>query len=194
MDLLRFVIDLFPALDLADYLLGFWKIIHGILDPVVASKVHFISGPKELEKLIPPEHIIKELGGQENWEYKYIEPISGENDRLKDTETRDRLLTERMNLGNELYKATAEWISGDKSDDLLSRRKEIVEKLRANYWEVDPYIRARSLMDRTGVIQEGGKIDFYPPQATPVKVNENEKAEIMTEHAENAQPVATAVA
>lgn len=181
-------------MDLTDCLLGFWKIIHGILDPVVASKVHFISGPKQLEKLIPPEHIVKELGGQENWEYKYIEPIPGENDRLKDTETRDRLLTERMNLGDELYKTTAEWISGDKSDDLLNRRKEIVEKLRANYWEVDPYIRARSLMDRTGVIQEGGKIDFYPPQETPAKVNENEKTEIMTEHAENAHPVAAAVA
>lgn len=176
---------------MSDSPLGFWKIIHGILDPVVASKVHFISGAKELEKLIPGEHIIKELGGQEDWEYKYIEPIPGENDRLKDTETRHKLLTERMNLGDDLYKATAEWISGNKSDDLLNRRKEIVVKLRDNYWEVDPYIRARSLMDRTGVIQEGGKIDFYPSTKAPSKVNE--KAEIVTEHAENAQ-VAAAVA
>lgn len=179
-------------MNMTDSIIGFWKIIHGILDPVVASKVHFISGPQELEKLIPREHIIKELGGQEDWEYKYVEPIPGENERLKDTETRDKLLTERANLGDELYKATAEWISGCKSDAMLNRRKETIEKLRLNYWQVDPYIRARSLMDRTGVIQEGGKIDFYPSKApAPRKVDE--KSEIRTEHAENVQ-VAAAVA
>lgn len=191
MDLFRYIPFIFQ-LNPANLIQGFWKIIHGILDPVVASKVHFISGAKELEKLIPREHIIKELGGQEDWEYKYVEPIPGENDRLKDTETREKLLKERTELGDELYKTTAEWISGCKSDALLSRRKEIVEKLRDNYWQGDPYIRARSLMDRTGVIKEGGKIDFYPSTKAPAQVN-NEKSEIATEHAENVQ-VATAVA
>lgn len=109
---------------------------------------------------------------------------------MKDTETRDKLLNERKELGSELYKLTAEWTSGNKSDDLLSRRKEVIAKLRENYWQVDPYIRARSLMDRTGVIQEGGKIDFYPSKA-PAPVNE--KSEIVTEHVDNAQ-IATAAA
>lgn len=174
---------------------GFWKIIHGILDPVVASKVHFLSGAKELQKIIPMEHIVKEVGGGEDWEYKYIDPFPGENDRLKDTETREKLRAERTKLGDELYETTAQWIAGDKSEDLTKRRKAAIEGLRDNYWRLDPYIRARSLMDRTGVINEGGKIEFYPTK-TPEQIKEqvvNEKVEISTEHVENsAQPAAVA--
>lgn len=34
-----------------------------------------------------------------------------------------------------------------------------------NYWKLDPFIRAKSLLDRIGVIQDGGKIVFYPNEA-----------------------------
>ena len=34
--------------------------------------------------------------------------------------------------------------------------------LRDSYWQMDPYLRARCLYDRMGVIQPGGKINFYP--------------------------------
>lgn len=95
-----------------------------------------------------------------------------------------------MKLGDELYTVSAEWISGCNNESLLSRRNEVIAKLRDNYWQIDPYIRARSLMDRTGVIKEGGKVDFYPSKA-PVQVDE--KSEITTEHVDNAQ-LATAAA
>jgi hypothetical protein len=166
---------------------GFWKIIHGILDPVVASKVHFITGAKELEKLVPKSQILKEIGGEEDWDYEYIEPLPQENDRLKDTATRDIILDERKSLGDELFSVTTNWISQIDVESSLVRRDELIKKLSANYWRLDPYVRARSLLDRTGVIKEGGKIDFYPTKVTN-KVDE--KLSVVTEHIDEAQPTA----
>lgn len=42
------------------------------------------------------------------------------------------------------------------------RRDSIISQLHQNYWRLDPYVRSRTYLDRGGVIQEGGKIDFYP--------------------------------
>lgn len=171
------VSNIHRAADLLSFT-GFWKIINGLLDPVVASKVHFVTGTKELENLVPAEHIIKELGGPEDWEVKYIEPRSNENDRLRDTTTRDAILEERKALGDDLFRMNAEWISGSGGDSLNSRRDAVIKQLSDNYWRLDPYVRARSLLDRTRIIQEGGKIDFYPgSEAVPDVVITSEVGE-----------------
>ncbi|OOQ84760.1 CRAL/TRIO domain protein [Penicillium brasilianum] len=163
---------------------GFWKIIHGILDPVVASKVHFINGAKDLEKLVPKSQILKEIGGEEDWDYEYIEPLPQENDRLKDTATRDLILGERKCLGDELFRVTVNWISQSDVESSLVRRDEVIKSLRENYWKLDPYVRARSILDRTGVIKEGGRIDFYP---TKVSNKVDEKLSVVTEHIDEAK-------
>lgn len=197
MDLLwlvpNYLKPLTASLKLTNFLLvGFWKIIQGILDPVVASKVHFITGAKELEKLIPKSQILKEIGGEEDWEYEYIEPLPHENDRLKDTATRDVILDERKTLGNELFSLTGNWIAQIDVESTRNRRDEVIKSLSANYWKLDPYVRARSLLDRTGVIKEGGKIDFYPTQVTQVANNVDEKLEVVTEQIDEARPAAVA--
>ncbi len=74
----------------------------------------------------------------------------------------------------------------------LNRRDEVIKSLSANYWKLDPYVRARSLLDRTGVIKEGGKIDFYPTQVTQVANKVDEKLEVVTEQIDEAQPAAVA--
>lgn len=175
---------------------------------MVASKVHFINGAKQLEELVPESQILKELGGQEDWDYNYIEPTPGENDRLKDTATRDAMQAERQKLGDELFQLSVEMLSDSKSESLQSRRDEVITKLSECYWRLDPYVRARTLLDRTGVIKESGQVDFYPsrtenaqPQAdenAQPQVDEktqsqaDEKAKVMTEHVDNAQVTAVA--
>ncbi|KAM0324532.1 hypothetical protein ACHAQA_007917 [Verticillium albo-atrum] len=149
---------------------GIWKIIKGWLDPVVASKVHFTNNMKEMQEFIEPSRITKELEGQEDWEYKYVEPVPGENDRMKDTATRDKLLEGRELLIQEWEATTLRWIvTGGSAEGaaVQAEREELAGKLRADYWAVDPYLRARSLYDRIGVIQDGGKINFYPTAAPP---------------------------
>ncbi len=162
MDIPRLV----PASSLSESTLtitGIWKIIRGWLDPVVASKVHFTNNNEEMEQFIPQSQIIKELGGDEDWEYRYVEPVPGENDKMKDTETRDRLLTERETLVDQYEKATLVWIHTEGDSPLVKEtRQKLASSLKDDYWRLDPYVRARSFYDRIGMIQQGGKLQFYP--------------------------------
>lgn len=131
---------------------------------MVAAKVHFTNNKKDLEEYIEPGRIAKELGGDEDWEYKYVEPVPGENDKMKDTETREKLLLNRAELVKKFEAVTLDWIQnpeGEKGDSLKAERTKIAKELKEDYWQLDPYIRARSLYDRQGAIQAGGKVNWY---------------------------------
>jgi len=142
---------------------GIWKIIRGWLDPVVAAKVHFTNGVEDLSEFIPKSQIIKELGGQENWEYKYVEPTSGENRLMEDRGQRDQLEAQRRGVVQNYEQKTFEWIHGQ---NVKGQRDELAGRLRQNYWQLDPYIRARTLYDRTGMIKPDGTVNFYPGQTS----------------------------
>jgi hypothetical protein len=147
-----------------------WSIIRGWLDPVVAGKVHFAKNIDELEKFVPRKQIPSELGGDEKWTYEFPEPVPGENDRMKDTATRETLEGERAEIVKRYETTVLEWVhEGEKTQNLEERRKErdeVAENLRQNYWKVDPYVRARTLYDRIGLLHDGGQLAFYP-QAQP---------------------------
>jgi hypothetical protein len=135
---------------------------------VVANKVHFTNNAKEMEEFIPLKHIPKDLEGDEDWTYQYVEPAEGENAKLADAATRDRLLAAREALYKEYEAATLEWIRSSGAEDkaaaeeIKARRNAIADRLREDYWNVDPYLRARSYYDRIGVLLPGGKLDWYP--------------------------------
>jgi hypothetical protein len=138
------------------------------MDPVVASKVHFTKSVADLDKFISRTQIPQELKGDEDWQYEYVEPKKDENAIMKDTATRDSLMYDRMMIGIRMLAATAAWISATTFaegkedpaavDELKSRRNAVIEEFRVNYWNLDPYVRARALIDRTGVLKEGGAV------------------------------------
>ncbi|KAI4716924.1 CRAL/TRIO domain-containing protein [Aureobasidium sp. EXF-10727] len=138
---------------------GIWKIIRGWLDPVVASKINFCSNVEELSAFIPKSQISKELGGEEAWEYHYVEPREGENDKMKDTVTKDKIETERKELVQRYQTETVHWAKGENKGE---QRSALRQELLQNYWQLDPYVRARTLYDRIGVIGHDGKMNFYP--------------------------------
>lgn len=145
-------------------MIGIWRIIRGWLDPVVAAKVHFTNNRNDLEEFIEPSRILEELGGDEKWHYKYVEPIAGENDLMKDEETKNRLLLERTKLMKEFEAATLRWVKEDGIDDgerVGAKRESLAKQLRDGYWRLDPYIRARSLYDRQGILQGGVEVNWY---------------------------------
>lgn len=147
---------------------GVWNIIKGWLDPVVASKVHFTKNLEELERFVEKSHIIKELGGDDPYEYRYVECNPGENDQMLDENTRQRLVEERAGTVKEYENVTQEWIAESQNRAALQqKRSDLAEQLRSGYWQLDPYVRARSLYDRTGLIREGGLIQFYGEPETP---------------------------
>jgi hypothetical protein len=114
-----------------------------------------------MSEFVPRSHILKELGGDEDWSYSYVEPVPGENDIMKDVATKEKLQAERETLVEAWEKATLEWIEGK---DVKAKRTELAGKLREDYWRLDPYVRARTLFDRIGVIKKGGVVDFYPEE------------------------------
>ncbi|KAI1122043.1 CRAL-TRIO domain-containing protein [Nemania abortiva] len=163
---------------------GIWRIIRGWLDPVVASKIHFTNNVKELEEFIAIDKIPDEMDGTSGWSYKYIEPIPGENDKMKDTATRDKLIQERESLYQEYESKTIEWIHEDdaaKRKAIKSERNAIAQKLREQYWRLDPYIRSRTLYDRIGVIKPDGKLEHYPPWEAVATSNSTPAATVAVE-------------
>jgi hypothetical protein len=142
---------------------GVWKIIRGWLDPVVANKVHFASSVDDLQQWIPRSQIAKELGGDEDYTYKYPEPVEGENSRMQDSAAKETIKGERSELIKSYESETLNWISGE---DAGEGRTRLAQRIAENYWKLDPYVRARSLYDRSGVIGEGGKLNFYPSSNT----------------------------
>ncbi|XXH01195.1 hypothetical protein Hte_007549 [Hypoxylon texense] len=153
---------------------GIWKIVRGWLDPVVASKVHFTNNIKDLEEFIAKERIPDDLEGSSGYTYQYKEPIPGENAKMKDIETKEKLLQERELLYEEYETKTIEWIGeldATKRATIHSERDAIAKKLREQYWRLDPYFRSRSFYDRIGVIKPGGHLDYYPSQTAPAATN-----------------------
>jgi hypothetical protein len=151
-----------------------WSIVKGWLDPVVAGKVHFAKTIDDLQNYVPRSQIPTELGGDEKWEYKYPEPIPGENDKMKEEGPKQELQSERQSIVDKYEATVLEWVHGGDaaSEEKRKERDTVAEQLRQNYWKLDPYVRARSLYDRTGVLRDGGKLDFYskgPEPAAPVK-------------------------
>jgi hypothetical protein len=148
-----------------------WSIVRGWLDPVVAGKVSFVKNVDELEKFVPRNQIPKELGGDEAWEYKYPEPVPGENDAMKDDTTRQAVQADRTQIVARYEATVMAWVKeGTQGKSIEERRKErdtVAEDLRQNYWKLDPYVRARTLYDRMGVINQGGQLAFYPEAAAP---------------------------
>ena len=121
--------------------------------------MHFASHVEDLEEWIPRDRIMKELGGEENFTYEYVEPVEGENAQMSDTASKEKILAERKELVKSYETETMLWAHGEEDGQGRGR---IAERLAENYWRLDPLIRARSLYDRTGVIGKGGKLDFYP--------------------------------
>ncbi|KAF9890522.1 hypothetical protein FE257_005927 [Aspergillus nanangensis] len=150
---------------------GIWKIIHGWMDPVVASKVQFTNSIADLDKYIPRAQMPKEFGGEEDFDYKYIEPKADENAPMLDKAAGDAVLIERMMIGVKMVAATATWISAAdsaKTDEERAAAKELkkyrdtfIEQYEQNYWKLDPYVRARALIDRTGAIEADGTVNKF---------------------------------
>ncbi|KAG0280778.1 hypothetical protein BGZ95_008683 [Linnemannia exigua] len=144
---------------------GVWKIIEPWLDPVVASKIRFTRSDKELTEVIDANHLPNKYdGGKDQFTYQYIPVQAGENDRMKDAETKERLLEEWKALMWKFEALTREWIDckkvdGARAEDVIeNERSSLAKELRVAYFKLDPYIRSRNLYHRSEhpVLQSDG--------------------------------------
>ncbi|GAB1313188.1 CSR1-phosphatidylinositol transfer [Madurella fahalii] len=142
---------------------GVWNIIKPWLDPVIASKINFTSGNAGLARFIAQENLQKCYGGKDNWEYKYIEPVEGENERMQ-SEKKEEVQAERSELIRQFEQLSLEWVKAkpgsDDAKQKVTERRELAERLRESHWKLDPYVRARTYYHRAGVIDALGAVDF----------------------------------
>lgn len=132
-----------------------WNVVKNWLDPVVAAKITFTKSGKDLAKSIPLEYIPKSLGGEDEFEMEYIEPQAEEDSLMNDAEAREKLKEERKAIITKFIEVTVSWIearSVEESKKLLQEKIDLGLELAKNYARLDPYIRARSVFDRIGVI------------------------------------------
>ena len=87
---------------------------------------------------------------------------------MADTDSRDKILAERNELVKSYESETLLWVHGEDGGEGRGR---LAERLAENYWRLDPYIRAISLYDRTGVLGKGGKLEFYPNAQSAAATN-----------------------
>ncbi|TGJ84964.1 hypothetical protein E0Z10_g3799 [Xylaria hypoxylon] len=152
----------------SDEIKGVWKIIRGLLDPVVAAKVDFTRNVEGLEKYIAKENIISRLGGTDEQQYAYQEPSEDEDGRIARSDEREKITAERHEIAERFLAATQAWIKhvdvGEREEAAIQAqlRSNAAEALWANYWKLDPYVRSRTNLDRTGVIGPDGTIELYP--------------------------------
>lgn len=142
-----------------------WRLLKIWFDKRITSKIKFTYGAKGLNKWIEPEKVMTQYGGQETWKYEYQEPMAFENRCMTFEETRDALLAERETLAAQFEALTKEWVmsaqTSEKGAELRERRNQLVQDLAVNYWELDPFVRARSLYDRTGNFAGAGGVEWY---------------------------------
>ncbi|KAG5973496.1 hypothetical protein E4U55_000497 [Claviceps digitariae] len=142
------------------------------------SKIKFTHGRRGLERWISPHQIIAELGGDEDWTYRYEEPRGGENAAMEDTATRDVLMQQRRALAGRFEELTREWVmsaqGGDKAREVSARRDGLVGDLAGNYWELDTYVRARSVYDREGYFRGPSGVEWYGREAGSEEEDEKE--------------------
>lgn len=115
-------------------------------------------------EFISRDNLQKCYGGDDEWDYKYIEPVLAENDRMKDEDKKSDLLRQKSALIEKFSQLTMEWVSLEPgavaAKEKNDRRCEVAHELDRKYWELDPYIRSTTYYDRAGVLTRDGTVNF----------------------------------
>lgn len=107
--------------------------------------------------MIDPKHLEKEYGGSSAWHYQYSSPVAGENDHMKDAETKQKRQEAYDEACRKFESATTKWIGGD-AEAYEERRKKIVKELEVRQMDLDPYIRGKTMFMRDGTVVGDGRV------------------------------------
>lgn len=147
---------------------GIWQVLQPMLDPVVRDKIKFSSKAKDLEELIPSSKIRKGMGGTMDWDWDYIEPQAGENDIMKDSKSRAKIEKEMKQLTDEFEKVSREWIETSQIDadnpELSYRREVLAQQIRLKNYQLQPFVRAKNIYQRSGLMTMDGTVTWEYPQ------------------------------
>lgn len=149
-----------------------WRLIKGWIPAEFLSHIHFTKDVKDMEKLMNRDNILKEVGGDDPWVFKWEEPdVPGDGNAIgfpgklsaEAEEEKERLWAERLEIAARFEAKTKEWVDAAEDGDekkgegdiaaIQADRDAISKELVLSYWRLDPLIRARSIYDRWGWIK-----------------------------------------
>ncbi|KAJ2781563.1 phosphatidylinositol transfer protein csr1 [Coemansia javaensis] len=163
-----------------------WTMIAPFIDPNVRTKIIMAKTTAELTPFIDPEHLPVDLGGDKEFTYQYAPPTSAENSCMTDAAARDAAEAHYGKAVDAYTRATREWLDEGNSsnnnsnaaaaaagdDDTTTTsdadtldpgacgRDTARGALHKATIALDPYIRARTLYHRTGVIKSDRTVSF----------------------------------
>lgn len=140
---------------------GIWSALQPLLNEDVHAKIKFSSSAKDLTDYIPMSRIPLDMGGTMDWKWQYAEPEEGENDIHKDTQTRDAIQKEWDELQKQFLDSTQQWIRGEGD---AQARQVLVKQLRLKYYQIAPYVRARNVYQRKGIVLDDFRVHWDYPQ------------------------------
>lgn len=135
-----------------------WSVIKSWLDPVVASKIHFIKNSIELTEYIDPISLPKRLGGNHT-DFEFIPPTMDDEVLIKrlrqDKQNFEKALIEHREAAKYYINKTLEWAIAEKqSEQEILNRISATERLNVAFKQLVPYISTRTYLHRIGDIQE----------------------------------------
>lgn len=122
------------------------------------EKVRFTYTVEDLEQYIARDNIPKFMGGDDHWEYSYPMPEPDENIAQTRKAACQELVHERQLTTVDFEQITRELIFATRegafnTPEIKMRRGKCVDRLRIQFWRLDPLVRARSFYDRWGVVR-----------------------------------------
>lgn len=140
---------------------GIWKAINPLLDPEIRNKINFCNKSNELD--VVPQYICEDtIGGDQIDVVKWVEPLPGEKEGLdRNDPKRQEMWKSYRDISRDYEEVTKKWIISDGQDDTLNAERDLQSKrLRLKFIELEPFIRARSMYQRAGIINEDLLLQF----------------------------------
>jgi hypothetical protein len=136
-----------------------WNVIKPWLDPVVASKLHFLKSQAELTEHIDVAALPRRLGGNRP-DFRFI-PSSHDDEILMKTIRQDKTGMEKAQskhkaAAQEYLQLTVRWanLQTKSNDEIKSSRTKAAERLSIAFKELMPYISTRTHQHRVGDIED----------------------------------------
>lgn len=134
-----------------------WNIVKNWLDPVVSSKINFTKSIKDLTEYIDLDQLPEYLGGENTVDLdSFVKPDGSHDIKLKDVDTKAKIVAEREELVKKFVHATVKWIESEteeESSKFLQEKASLGNELTENYSALDPYVRSRSIYDIDGTLK-----------------------------------------
>ncbi|EPY53360.1 sec14 cytosolic factor family protein [Schizosaccharomyces cryophilus OY26] len=134
---------------------GIWNIIKGWIKPEITEKIIFTQNSKDLEKYIGRHMIPATLGGDNQNSFEYVEPKENENQSVvQGSLEKETALAHYYAYYNEWEQRSLQWAKTP-NEDLQNEKLRLScdiagAQFAKDYWNVDKYLRARTVYDRLG--------------------------------------------